>query len=82
MTRAGSPRHSIAPLARRLSIGHDHARSHDAQGNRLVDQSPLRDASSGYRNRPTEFATSAIAPHSGGQRTLATNPQQRNPHSG
>jgi hypothetical protein len=52
-----------------------------APGNRLVDQSPLRDASSGYRNRPTVFATPLTVPYSGGQRTLATNPQRRNPHS-
>ena len=81
MTRTGAPRHSIAPLPRRLSIGHDHARRRDAPSNRLVDQSPLRDAGFGYRNRPTEFATLLIATYSGGQRTLATNPQRRNPHS-
>jgi hypothetical protein len=81
MTRTGSPRHSIMLLARRLSIGHGHARRRNAPANRLVDQSPLRDASSGYRNRPTELATSAFAPYRGAQRTLATDRQRRNPHS-
>ena len=81
MTRTGAPRHSIAPLPRRLAIGHDHTRRRDAPSNRLVDQSPLRDASFGYRNRPNEFATPLIAPDSRGQRTLATNRQRRNPHS-
>jgi hypothetical protein len=80
MTRTGSPRHSIASLPR-LSIGHDHARRRNAPGNRLLDQSPLRDASSGYRNRPTELASPSTAPYSGGQRTPATNPQRQNPHS-
>jgi hypothetical protein len=81
MTRTGLPRHSIAPLPRRLSIGHDHARRRNAPGNRFVDQSPLRDASFGYRNRPTEFATPSTAAHSSAQRTRATNPQRLNPHS-
>jgi len=81
MTRTASPRHSIAPLNRRVSIGHDHARRRDALGNRLVDQSSLRDASSGYRYRPIGFATSSTAPYRGGQRTLPTNPKRRNPHS-
>ena len=81
MTKAGSPRHSITPLARRLSIGHDHARRRNAPGNRLVDQSPLREASSGYRDRPTEFVTSSFAPYRGAQRSLATDRQRRNPHS-
>ena len=80
MTKTGSPRHSIAPLPR-LPIGHDYARRRDAPGNRLVDQSPLRDASFGYRNRPTEFATPSTAAYSSRQRTWATNPQRRNHHS-
>ena len=62
MTRTGSPRHSIAPLPRRLSIGHDHARRRDAPSNQLVDQSPLRAASFGYRNRPTKFTTPSTVP--------------------
>jgi hypothetical protein len=81
MTRTGSPRHSITHLVRRLSIGHGHARRRNAPGNRFVDQSPLRDASFGYRNRPTEFATPSTAAYSSGQRTWATNPHRRNPHS-
>jgi hypothetical protein len=81
MTRTGSLRHSIAPLPGRLSIGHDHARRRDTPRNRFVDQSPLRDASFGYRNRPTEFATRSTALYSGAQRTPATNPQRPNPHS-
>ena len=81
MTRTSSPRHSIAPLPRRVLIGRDHARRRDAQGNRLVDQSPLRDASSGDRNRPTVFATSSTAPYRGGNRSSATHRQRRNPHS-
>ena len=80
MTKTGPPRHSITPLARRLSIGHGHARRRNAPDNRLVDQSPLRDASSGYRNRPTDLATPLTAPSSGGQRTWITNPQRQNPH--
>jgi hypothetical protein len=38
----------------RFSTSHDHARRRAALDNRLVDQSPLRDAGSAYRNRPRE----------------------------
>jgi hypothetical protein len=48
---------------------------------RLVDQSPLRDARSAYRDRSTEFATPAPASQTGGQCTSATHPRHRNPHS-
>ena len=78
MTRTASPRHSIAPLPRRVSIGHDHARRRDAPANRLLDQSSLRDASSGYRNRSTEFATPSIAPQRWSTH-LGNEPQRRNP---
>jgi hypothetical protein len=47
----------------------------------LVDQSPLRDAGSAYRNRSTEFDTPAPASQTGGQRTSATHRRRRNPHS-
>jgi hypothetical protein len=82
MIRVGSRRHaSAALLLRRLSTSNDHARRRAALDNRLVDQSPLHDAGSAYRDRPTELATPSTASQSGGQRTSATDRQRRNPHS-
>jgi hypothetical protein len=82
MIRLGSrPHASTALLFRRLSIGHDHARRRAALDNRLVDQSPVRDAGSAYRDRPTELATPSPASQTGRQRTSATHRQRRNPHS-
>jgi hypothetical protein len=58
MIRLGSRRHSSAALLlRRLSTSDDHARRRAALDKRLVDQSPLRDAGSAYRDRSDEFAT-------------------------
>jgi len=47
----------------------------------LVDQSPLRDTASAYRDRPTEPATPSTTSQRGDQRTSATDRQRRNPHS-
>jgi hypothetical protein len=82
MISSGSRRHSSAALLlRRLSTGNDHARRRAALDNRLVDQSPLRDTASAYRDRPTEPATPSTTSQRGGQRTSATDRQRRNPHS-
>jgi hypothetical protein len=82
MIRPDSRRHpSPALLLRRLSTGHDHARRRAALDNRLVDQSPPRDAGSAYRDRPTKLDTPSTASQRGGQRTSATDRQRRNPHS-
>ena len=80
MTRTRSPRHSMAPLPRRVSIGRGHARRRNAPDNRLVDQSLLRDVSSGYRIRPIGFAALRALPAEA-VNPPATNPQRRNPHS-
>ncbi len=82
MIRVGSRRHSSAALLlRRLSTSNDHARRRAALDNRLVDQSPLRDAGSAYRDRLTVFAIASPASQTGSQRTSATDRQRRNPHS-
>jgi len=82
MIRLGSRRHSsTALLLRRLSTGHDHARRRAALDNRLVDQSPPRDAGAAHHNRLTKLATPSTACQTGGQPTPATHRQRRNPHS-
>jgi hypothetical protein len=82
MIRVDSRRHSCAALRlRRLWTSDDHARRRAALDNRLVDQSPLRDANSAYRDRPAELATALIASQSDGQRTSPTDRQRRNPHN-
>ena len=82
MIRPGSRQQaSAALLLRRLSTGHDHARRRAALDNRLVGQSPLRDAGSAYRDRPTELATPSTASQKGPQSTSATDRPRRNPHS-
>jgi hypothetical protein len=79
---ASKRRHSSAALLLRLlSTSNDHARRRAALENHLVDQSPLRDAGSAYRDRPTEFVTPSTASQRGIQRTSATDRQCRNPHS-
>jgi hypothetical protein len=52
-----------------------------ALDNRLVDQSPLRDTASAYRDRPTGFVTPSIASQTSLQCTSLTNRQRQNPHS-
>jgi hypothetical protein len=80
MIRLGSRRHaSTAPLFRRLSIGHDHARRRAALDNRLVDQSAPRNAGYACRDRPTEFATPSIAAQRAGQRISATDRAPKSP---
>jgi hypothetical protein len=82
MIRTGSRRHSSAALLlRRLSTGHDQARRRAARDNRLVDQSPLCDAGSAYRDQPTGLATPSTASQTAGQHTPATDRQPQNPHS-
>jgi hypothetical protein len=83
MISVGSRRDSSAAalLLRRLSTSNDLARRRDALDNRRVDQSPLRDAGSAYRDRSTEFATPSPASQTGDQRTPATDRRRRNPHS-
>jgi hypothetical protein len=63
MISVGSRRDSSAAalLLRWLSTSNDLARRRDALDNRRVDQSPLRDADSAYRDRPTELATPSTA---------------------
>jgi hypothetical protein len=70
-----------ARLLRRLLTGNDQARPHAARDSRPVVQSPLRDAGSACRYRPTRFVTLSIASQTGVQRTSATDRQRRNPHS-
>jgi hypothetical protein len=58
MISAGSRQHaSAAFLRRRLSTSNDLARRRAALDNRLVGQSPLRDAGSAYRDRSTDLVT-------------------------
>jgi len=64
--------YSATSLLRRISTGNDHARRRAALDNRLVDQSPLRDTASAYRDRSTEPATPSTTSQRGGQRTSAT----------
>jgi hypothetical protein len=62
MITLGSRRHSSAALLlRRLSTRNDHARRRAALDNCLVEQPPLRNAASDYRDRPTELATPSTA---------------------
>jgi hypothetical protein len=70
-----------ALLLRRLPTGNDRARHRDALDNPRIDQSPLRDATSAYRNRPIQLDTPSTASQIAGQRTSATDRQRRNPHS-
>ena len=82
MIRLNSRRHSrTALLLRRLSIGNGHARGRPAFANRLVDQSPLREPASAYRNRSIKLANCSTASQTAAQRTFATDRPRRNPHS-
>jgi len=82
MISAGSRQHaSAAFLRRRLSTSNDLARRRAALDNRLVGQSPLRDAGSAYRDRSTDLVTLSTASQTGRQSTSATDRQRRNPHS-
>jgi len=47
----------------------------------LVIRSPLRDAGSADRNRPTGFVSSSIASQTVDHCALPTDGQRRNPHS-
>jgi hypothetical protein len=66
---------------RRLSTGNDYAHPRADLDSRRVVRSPLRDAGSAYRDRPTSFVTPLIASHASVQCTSATDRQPRNPHS-
>ncbi len=68
---------SAVLLLRRLSTGNDQARHRAALDSRRVVPSPLRDAASACRDRPTGVVARSIAL----QRTAATDRQHRNPHS-
>ena len=82
MIRLDSRRHSrTALLLRRLSIGNGHARRRPAPGNRLIDQSPLREPGSAYRDRSIKLANPSTASQTAAQRTSATDRPHRNPHS-
>ena len=75
MIEVSSRRHpSAALLLRRLSTGNDQARPRAARDSRLVVRSPLRDAGSACRDRPTVLAAPSIASQTGAQRTSATRP--------
>jgi hypothetical protein len=75
MITLGSRRHSSAALLlRRLSTSNDLARRRAALDNCPVDQSPLRDVGSAYRDRPTELATPSTASQTGSQKHVANRP--------
>jgi hypothetical protein len=82
MISVDSRRHSSTVLLlRRFSTSNDHARRRAVLDTRLVDQSPLRDAGSAYRHRPTGLATPSTTSQPAGQRTSETHRRRRNPHS-
>ena len=82
MIEVNSRRHpSAALLLRQLSTGNDQAYPRAARDSRRVVRSPLRDAGSAYRDRPTSVRHPSIASQTSVQRTSATNRQRRNPHS-
>ena len=73
--------YKTARLLRRLSTSNDHARPRATLDSRRVVRSPLRDADSACRDRPTGLVASSVAFQTGIQRTSATDRQRRNPHS-
>jgi hypothetical protein len=82
MIKVGARQHrKPAILLRRISTGNDQARSCAALDSRLAVRSPLCDAGSAYRDRPTGFLTPSIASQTSAQRSSATDRQRRNPHN-
>jgi hypothetical protein len=80
MSRKGSRQQaSAAFLLRRLSTSNDHARRRATLDNHLVGQSPLRDAGSAYRNRPTGSVTRSIASKTRVQGLVNTPPAPKSP---
>ena len=66
-----------ALLLRRFSTGNDQARPRAVLDTHRVVRSPLRDAGSADRDRPTGFAALSIA----SKTTVSTDCGRRNPHS-
>ncbi len=74
-------RQNCRALLRRLSTGNGPTRPRAAVDSHLVVQSPLRDAGSAQRNRPTRFVTPSVASQTSVHCASATDRQRRNPHS-
>ncbi len=70
-----------ALLLRWLSTGDDHVRPHTVPDNHRVNRSPLHDAGSTYRDRPTSFVAPRSPPKTSVQHTSAIRRRRRNPHS-
>ena len=68
--------YKTARLLRRLSTSNDHARPRATLDSRRVVRSPLRDAGSAYRDRPTGLVALSIAFQKDIQRTSATDRQR------
>jgi len=82
MIKDGTRQHrSAASVLRLPSRGNDEARRRAVLDSPLAVRSPLREAVSADRNRPTGFVTLSIASHRGGQRTSTKHRRRQIPHS-
>jgi hypothetical protein len=70
-----------ALLLRRISTGNDQVRPCAALDSRLAVRSPICDAGSACRDRPTGFVIPSIASQTNVQCTSATDRQRQNPHN-
>ena len=82
MIRIGARQnYKAAPMLRRLSTSNDRARPGATLNSRRVVRSSLPDPDSEGRDWPTGLVASSVAFQTSIQRTSATHPQLRNPHS-
>ena len=72
---------NAASVLRLPSCSNDEARRRAVLDSPRVVRSPLREAGSTNRNRPTSFVTLSITSHNEGQRTSTKHRRRQIPHS-